>query len=82
MCSAADNWILFKRRDLQFSNPRATGRREIMWKEVGDAKRSHLEQVSSSVPKVTEQTDVKNSNSLKANPATRVKKIPCLWKAR
>ena len=44
-----------------------------MWKEVGDAKRSHLERVSSSVPKVKEQTDVKNSNSLKASPATRVK---------
>ena len=44
-----------------------------MRKEVGDAKRSHPEQVSSSVPKVKEQTDVKNSNSLKASPATGAK---------
>ena len=42
-----------------------------MRKEVGDARRSRLEQASSSVPKVKEQTDVKNSNSLKASPATR-----------
>ena len=54
----------------------ATGRRETMWKEVGDAKRSHLEQVSSSVPKVKEQTDVKNTNSLKASLATSVYKNP------
>ena len=39
-----------------------------LWKEVRDAKRSHLEQVSSSVPKVKGQTDVKSSNS----PTTRV----------
>ena len=50
-----------------FLHTHATGRRE---KEVGDVKKSHLEQVSSSVPKVKEQTDVKNSNSLKASPAT------------
>ena len=43
-----------------------------LWKEVGDAERSHLEQVSSSEPKVKEKTDVKNSNSLQASPATRV----------
>ena len=34
-----------------------------LWNEVGDARRSHLEQASSSVPKVKEQTDVKSSNS-------------------
>ena len=39
-----------------FLHTHATGRRE---KEVGDVKKSHLEQVSSSVPKVKEQTDVK-----------------------
>ena len=49
------------------------GRRKTMWKEVGDAKRSHLEQVSSPVPKVKEQTDVKNSNSLRASLATFAK---------
>ena len=43
-----------------------------LWKEVGHV-RSHLEQASSSAPKVKEQTDVKSSNSLKASPATRVK---------
>ena len=45
-----------------------------MWKEVKDARKSHPEQVSSSGPEVKERTDVKNSNSLKASPATRVKK--------
>ena len=47
-CSNVDIW--------NFLHTHATGRRE---KEVGDVKRSHLEQVSSSVPKVQEQTDVK-----------------------
>ena len=42
-----------------FLHTHATGRRETMWKEVGDAKRSHLEHVSSSVRKVKEHTDVK-----------------------
>ena len=60
----------------------ATGRRETMWKEVKNARKSHPEQASSSGPKVKERTDVKNSNSLKASPATRVKKIPCLWLTR
>ena len=46
-----------------------------LWKEVGDARRSHLQQASSSVPKVKEKTDVKSSNSLKASPAARVRKI-------
>ena len=68
-----------RRDNCSFLHTHATGRRETMWQEVGDAKRSHLEQVSSSVPKVKEPTDVKNSYSLKASPATRVKKIPCLW---
>ena len=45
---------------------------ETKWKEVGDAKRSHLEKVSSTVPKVKEQTDVTSSNSLKASPAPGV----------
>ena len=55
----------------------ATGDRESMRKEVRDARRSRLEQASSSEPKVKEQTDVKSSNSLEASPATRAK-IPCL----
>ena len=38
-----------------------TGRRETIWWEVGDANKSRLEQVSSSLPKVKKQTDVKNS---------------------
>ena len=59
----------------------ATGRRETMRKEVGDARRSRLEQVPSSVPKVKEQTDVKSSNSLKASPATGAE-IPCPWLTR
>ena len=36
--------------------------------------KSHPEQVSSSGPEVEERIDVKNSNSLKASPATWVKK--------
>ena len=64
MFSTEDNWVLFKKRHLQFLHTHATGHRETMWKEVGDARRSHLEQASSSVPKVKEQTDVKSSNSL------------------
>ena len=59
-----------RRDNCSFLHTHATGHREIMWKEVGDARRSHLEQASSSVPKVREQTDVKSSNSLKASPAT------------
>ena len=46
-----------------------------LWKEVGDVRRSHPEQTSSSVPKVKEQTDVKSSNSLRASPATGVKMV-------
>ena len=53
-----------------------------MWKEVKDARKSHPEQVSSSAPEVEERIDVKNSNSLKASPATRVKKNPCPWLTR
>ena len=60
-----------RRDNSNFLHTRATGHRETMWKEVGDAKE---EQASSSVPKVKEQTDVKSSNSLEASPATRVKK--------
>ena len=45
--------------------------RETVVKEVGDARTSRLEQASSSVPKVKTQTDMKNSNSLKASLATR-----------
>ena len=36
-----------------------------------DARKSHPEQESSSVPKVKTQTDVKSLNSLKASPATK-----------
>ena len=61
-----------RRDDCSFLHTHATGRRETMWKKVGDAGKTHLEQASSSVPKVKEQTDVKSSNSLKA----RVKKKP------
>ena len=72
----------FSSGDLRnFLHTNATGRHETMWNEVEDARKSHLEQVSSSVPKVMEQIDVKNSNSLKASPATGGK-IPCLWLAR
>ena len=67
-----------RRDDCSFLHTHATGRRETMWKKVGDAGKTHLEQASSSVPKVKEQTDVKSSNSLKA----RVKKKPCLWLTR
>ena len=42
-----------------FPHTHATGLRETMWKEVGDARKAHLEQASSSVPKVKWQTDVK-----------------------
>ena len=73
-------WECFQRKTIgfcpnvdicNFLHTHATGRRE---KEVGDVKKSHLEQVFSSVPKVKEQTDVKNSNSLKASPVTWGKK--------
>ena len=40
-------------------------------KEVEDARESHLEKASSSVPKVKEQTYVKSSNSPQASPATK-----------
>ena len=73
-CSNEDN--------CNFLYTHATRRRETMWKEVKDARKSHPEQVSSSGPEVEERIDVKNSNSLKASPATRVKKIPCLWLTR
>ena len=72
MFSSEDNWICSNGDICNCLHTHATGRRWTMWKEVGDAKRSHLEQVSSSVPKVKEQTDVKNSNSLKASPGTGV----------
>ena len=55
-----------------FLHTYATGHRETMWKEVGDVRKSHLEQASSSVPKVKKQTLVKSSNSLKASPETGV----------
>ena len=42
-----------------FPHTHATGLRETVWKEVGDARKAHLEQASSSVPKVKWQTDVK-----------------------
>ena len=45
---------------------------ETMWKEVGDARKSHPERASFWVPKVKEQTDVKSSNSVKASLATGV----------
>ena len=62
------------RRDTRsFLHTHATGDRETMREEVGDARRSRLEQASSSVPKVKEQTDVKSSNSPKASPATGAK---------
>ena len=73
--SYSANWRIefcSNRDNCNFPHKHATGRRETMWKGVGDAKRSHLEHVSSSVPKVKEQTDVKSSNSPKASPATRV----------
>ena len=57
-----------------FLHTHATGDRETLRKEVGDARRSRLEQASSSMPKVKEQTDVKSSNSLEASPATGAKK--------
>ena len=50
----------------------AMGNRELKKEE---------EQGSSSVPKVTEQTDVKSSGSRETSPATRAK-IPCLWAAK
>ena len=51
--------------------PRKTVRqRGEKWR---DARRSRLEQASSSVPNVKEQTDVKSSNNLEASPATRTK---------
>ena len=37
-----------------FLHTHATGHHEMTWKEVGDARRSHLEQAFSSVPKVKE----------------------------
>ena len=40
-----------------------------------DARNSHFERAFSSVPKVKKQTDVKSLNSLKASPATEVKKF-------
>ena len=52
-----------------------------MRKEVGDARRSRLDQASSSVSKVKEQTDGKTQTVLKASPVTRAK-TPCLWGAR
>ena len=57
-----------------FLHTHATGDRETLRKEVGDARRSRQEQASSSMPKVKEQTDVKSSNSLEASPATGAKK--------
>ena len=39
-----------------------------------DARKSHLEHASSSVPKVKTQTDVNSSHSVKASPATGAKK--------
>ena len=50
----------------------AMGNRELKKKK---------EQGSSSVPKVTEQTDVKSSGSRETSPATRAK-IFCLWGAK
>ena len=40
-------------------------------KKMEDARKSRLEQASSSVPKVKKQTDVKGLYSLKASPATK-----------
>ena len=69
-----------KRDNCSFLHTHATGHRETVWKEVGDERKSHLEQASSSVPKVKEQTDVKSSDSLKAGPTTRVRKsLVCGW---
>ena len=64
------------RRDIcSFLHTHATRDRETKREKVGeDARRSRLEQASSSAPKVKEQTDVKSSNSLEASPATGVKK--------
>ena len=60
MFSVEDNWVLFRWRHFTIIlHTHATGRRETVWKEVGDAKRSRMEQVCSSVPKVKEQTDEK-----------------------
>ena len=70
-----------KRDICSFLHTHATGDRETMREEVGDAEKSRLEQASSSVPNVKEQTDVKSSNSPEASPATRAE-IPCLWEAR
>ena len=50
----------------------------IPWETVSKKKR---EQASPSVPKVTEQTDVRSSGCREARPATRAK-IPCLWRAK
>ena len=62
-----------RRDNCSFLLTHATGHREIMWKEVGDARRSHPEQASSSVQKVKEQTNVKSLNSPKDSPLTKVK---------
>ena len=51
----------------------------IPWETVSSKKKR--EQASPSVPKVTEQTDVKSSGSREASSATRAN-IPCLWGAK
>ena len=63
--------FLFIGRHLQFSTLMPQDAVRLSGKKW-DAKRSHPEPVSSSVPRVKEQTNVKRSNSLKANPTTRV----------
>ena len=59
--------------------PRETARQR--GKKLEDARKSRLEQASSSVPKVEKQTDVNGLYSLKASPATKAK-FPCLLRAR
>ena len=62
------------RRDTcSFLHTHATEDSKTTWEEMEDARKSRLEQASSSVPIVKTQTDEKIWNSLKAGPATKAK---------
>ena len=83
MFSVEDNWVFVQMETFcnYILHTHATWRRETVWKEVGDAKRYHLEQVSSSLPKVKEQTDEKAWRVQRPVPRQKLK-IPCLWLTR
>ena len=66
-------WILFKWRHLQFSAHACHGTPWDYVERSGRRKENLTpEQISSSVPKVTEHTDVKSTNRLQASPAPGV----------